>query len=85
MSRSYLIWKEASLLSWLEENVKKVITKVDNKDPQITDEESKRSRRYKTTPRNVIRHILLTEIKEAAVGLPQVTIHLSYCFENYWY
>ena len=49
--------------------------KIDHKDPIIHDYDQKRKRRYKegTTPRNVIRHILLTDEKELTVNIPRVS------------
>lgn len=62
--RSYHVWKENDLLSWLERNVHKVLDRVDNGDPVVQDYETKRSKRYQgQMPLSITRHIILADIK----------------------
>jgi len=69
--RSHHVWKEASVLSWLEKNVNAVLDRIDNSDPVIKDYEAKRKRRYQaTTPRNILRHVLLTDNKDLTFNFP---------------
>lgn len=55
---------------WLEESVKEVLCRVDAKDPLVEDCQNKRKQRYQSAPRNIHRHVLLSEIKEATSSLP---------------
>ena len=45
---------------------------VDAKDPIVQDYEEKRKRRYQGTPRNIIRHVILTDNKDLTINLPPV-------------
>ncbi|XP_014326469.1 transcription factor 25 [Xiphophorus maculatus] len=75
VGRTYSLWKEAVVMLWLEESVKEVLRRVDAKDPLVEDCENKRKQRYQSAPRNIHRHVLLSEIKEATSTLPlEVTI-----------
>ena len=66
VGRSFHIWKDPDLLPWLEENVTKVIARVNcNTDSFVLDCEEKRKVRYQGTPRNVHRHIAISDIKDA--------------------
>lgn len=68
----FSLWKEPEVLAWLERNVRLVLQRVDRQDPLVADSEAKRRRRYQgPTPRNISRHILLSNIKEANLTLPQ--------------
>ncbi|XP_067905377.1 transcription factor 25 isoform X2 [Heterodontus francisci] len=70
IGRNWMLWKEARIMAWLEENVKEVLRRVDAKDPLVQESESKRKIRYQNVPRNICRHIILSEIKEAIATLP---------------
>lgn len=60
-------------MAWLEKNVQTALDKVDSKEPVVRDYEEKRKRRYMATiPRNIIRHVLLTDNKDLTVNLPPV-------------
>jgi len=68
------------VLVWLEKNVQACLDRVDAKDSIVRDYEEKRKRRYMATiPRNIIRHILLTDNKDLTVNLPPVQSIFSYC------
>lgn len=68
VGRNWMLWKDAGIITWLEENVKEVLRRVDAKDP-LVESENKRNR-YQNVPRNIYRHIILSEIKEAIATLP---------------
>ncbi|KAM4596750.1 ribosome quality control complex subunit TCF25 [Fundulus diaphanus] len=70
VGRAYSLWKEAAVMLWLEESVKEVLHRVDAKDPLVEDCQNKRKQRYQSAPRNIHRHVLLSEIKEATSTLP---------------
>ncbi|XP_068616879.1 ribosome quality control complex subunit TCF25 [Brachionichthys hirsutus] len=68
--RTFTLWKEAAVMLWLEESVKEVLHRVDAKDLLVEDCQNKRKQRYQSAPRNIHRHVLLSEIKEAISSLP---------------
>ncbi|XP_051236436.1 transcription factor 25 [Dicentrarchus labrax] len=70
VGRTCSLWREAAVMLWLEESVKEVLRRVDAKDPQVEDCQNKRKQRYQSAPRNIHRHVLLSEIKEATSSLP---------------
>ena len=72
VGRSYHVWKDVELLPWLERNANKCLDEME-RDPTIpTSCEEKRKTRYQGTPRNIYRHILLSDIKDATATLPRV-------------
>lgn len=71
VGRSFHLWKEASLLPWLERNVAVVLDRVRSNDPFVSECVEKRQKRYQGTPRNIYRHILLSDIKDATTSLPR--------------
>lgn len=70
VGRTHSLWREAAVMLWLEESVKEVLRRVDAKDPLVEDCQNKRKQRYQSAPRNIHRHVLLSEIKEATSSLP---------------
>lgn len=70
VGRTSSLWREAAVMLWLEESVKEVLCRVDAKDPLVEDCQNKRKQRYQSAPRNIHRHVLLSEIKEATSSLP---------------
>uniref|UniRef100_A0A3P9H7C4 Transcription factor 25 (basic helix-loop-helix) n=1 Tax=Oryzias latipes TaxID=8090 RepID=A0A3P9H7C4_ORYLA len=70
VGRTHNLWREAPVMLWLEESVKEVLRRVDAKDPLVEDCQNKRKQRYQSAPRNIHRHVLLSEIKEATSSLP---------------
>ncbi|XP_041644409.1 transcription factor 25 [Cheilinus undulatus] len=70
VGRTCSLWREAAVMLWLEESVKEVLCRVDAKDPLVEDCQNKRKQRYQSAPRNIHRHVLLSEIKEAISSLP---------------
>lgn len=70
VGRTFNLWREAAVMLWLETNVQTVLHRVDVKDPLVEDYQNKRKQRYLSAPRNIHRHVLLSEIKEATSSLP---------------
>ncbi|XP_066541063.1 transcription factor 25 isoform X2 [Hoplias malabaricus] len=70
VGRCHSLWKEAGVMLWMEGNVQEVLKRVDSKDPLVEDCQNKRKQRYQSAPRNIHRHVLLSEIKEATSTLP---------------
>nr|CAG4634995.1 EOG090X0BCY [Alona affinis] len=71
VGRSFHIWKDSDLLPWLERNANRCLDAIDRDPASIADYEEKRKKRYQGTPRNIYRHILLSDIKDATATLPQ--------------
>ncbi|TNN81321.1 Transcription factor 25 [Liparis tanakae] len=71
VERTHSMWRETAVTFWLEATVKEVLRRVDAKDPLVDDCQNKQQR-YKCAPRNIHRHVLLSEIKEATSSLPPV-------------
>lgn len=71
VGRNYVLWKEPEVLAWLERNVRAVLQRVDQADPLVPSSAEKRIKRYQGAPRNLCRHIILSNIQEASVTLPQ--------------
>ncbi|XP_053411916.1 transcription factor 25 isoform X2 [Nycticebus coucang] len=70
LGRSHFLWKEPTTMSWLEDNVREVLQAVDAGDPAVEACESRRKMLYQRAPRNIHRHVILSEIKEAVAALP---------------
>uniref|UniRef100_A0A8C5DK57 Transcription factor 25 n=1 Tax=Gouania willdenowi TaxID=441366 RepID=A0A8C5DK57_GOUWI len=70
VGRTYNLWREAPVMLWLEESVQEVLHRVNDKDPRVEECQNKRKQRYQSAPRNIHRHVLLSEIKEAISSLP---------------
>ncbi|KAL0621681.1 Transcription factor 25 [Plecturocebus cupreus] len=106
LGRSHFLWKEPATMSWLEENVHRVLQAVDAGDPAVEACENRNAERwrvlggggvgpgavamtissaicralfllglrrkvlYQRAPRNIHRHVILSEIKEAVAALP---------------
>ncbi|XP_053934927.1 transcription factor 25 [Cuculus canorus] len=68
--RTHSLWKDPAVMAWLETNVNEVLHMVDAQDPLVEDAEHKRKIRYQSAPRNIYRHIILSEVKEAMAALP---------------
>ncbi|XP_058121538.1 ribosome quality control complex subunit TCF25 [Anopheles ziemanni] len=62
--RSKLVWRDTELLPWLDRNVHEVLNRVDNKEDVVAEYATKRSQRYSNPPRQVLRHIVLSDFKE---------------------
>lgn len=73
VARTYHEWKDSSVIAWLENNVHKVLIRVDEGDSYIVECNEKRKYRYMRTPRNVLRHIVLSDLKDVTTTLPPVS------------
>uniref|UniRef100_A0A1L8DI15 Putative transcription factor 25 n=1 Tax=Nyssomyia neivai TaxID=330878 RepID=A0A1L8DI15_9DIPT len=62
--RSKIIWRDTEILPWLERNVNTVLDRVDAKDEIVAEFSLKRSQRYVSPPRAILRHIVLADFKE---------------------
>ncbi|XP_064640129.1 ribosome quality control complex subunit TCF25-like [Lineus longissimus] len=74
-------WKAPEVMEWLERNVAETMQRIGRQDPKIKEYEEKRNIRYRGTPRNIYRHIVISEIKDAKAALPPelaVTPIMSY-------
>jgi len=61
------------MLDWLERNVHVVLDRVDKCDAFVVECEEKRKRNYQKAPRNVLRHVVLSDTKEAMEILAEVS------------
>ncbi|CAO1401010.1 unnamed protein product [Diamesa serratosioi] len=66
VARCKVLWSgDQNVLLWLERNVNIVLDKVDKKDEIVSEYAVKRSQRYLKPPRNILRHVILSDFKEA--------------------
>ncbi|XP_052541896.1 transcription factor 25 isoform X1 [Tympanuchus pallidicinctus] len=70
VGRTHSLWKDPAVMAWLETNVHEVLRMVDARDPLVEESERKRKMRYQSAPRNIYRHVILSEMKEATAALP---------------
>lgn len=71
--RSKGVWRDAAILPWLERNVNSVLDKVDAKESIVAEYTQKRSQRYnKAPPKEILRHIVLSDFKEKVPLAPFV-------------
>ena len=73
IGRSFHTWKDPDLLPWLERNAHSCMAEINANPSMTSDFEEKRKVRYQGTPRNIYRHIILSDIKDVTAALPQVT------------
>ncbi|XP_056667116.1 transcription factor 25 isoform X2 [Monodelphis domestica] len=70
IGRTYSLWKDSTIMAWLETNVREVLQRVDAGEPTVEESERRRKVRYQSAPRNIYRHVILSEMKEATAALP---------------
>ncbi|XP_031570361.1 transcription factor 25-like isoform X2 [Actinia tenebrosa] len=70
VGRTHHVWKDPQVIDWLVGNARKVLQRVDTKDPYVQDCARKRAIRYRGTPRSIYRHIIMSDIKDATASLP---------------
>uniref|UniRef100_A0A8C5NL82 Transcription factor 25 n=1 Tax=Junco hyemalis TaxID=40217 RepID=A0A8C5NL82_JUNHY len=68
VGRTHALWKDPAVMAWLEPHVHEVLRMVDARDALV--QEAERKIRYQSAPRNIYRHIILSEMKEATAALP---------------
>lgn len=71
VERCYHAWKEADLLPWLEMNTHQALDRVESGDPLVAEWKEARLKRYHSTPRNIHRHIILSDLKETPLLLAE--------------
>lgn len=71
IARCYHVWKESELLPWLERNVHSVLDRFDSGDSLIKDCEQKRCKFYPAPPRPVLRHVILSDLKDVPTTLSE--------------
>lgn len=63
--RCKTLWStDNEILLWLERNVHVVLDRVDRRDEIIGEYEKRRAKSYPTPPRNILRHVILSDFKE---------------------
>ncbi|XP_074645332.1 ribosome quality control complex subunit TCF25-like [Tubulanus polymorphus] len=70
IDRCWPCWKIPEVVSWLEQNVKEILDRIDQKDPVSSEYASKRNRRYQKTPRNIFRHIIMYDVSTVTATIP---------------
>ncbi|XP_034644259.1 transcription factor 25 isoform X2 [Trachemys scripta elegans] len=70
VGRTHSLWKDPAIMAWLETNVHEVLRRVDTSEPVVEEFAQKRKVRYQSAPRNISRHVILSELKEATAALP---------------
>ncbi|XP_033373100.1 transcription factor 25 isoform X2 [Parus major] len=70
VGRTHALWKDPAVMAWLEPHVHEVLHMVEAQDTLVQEAEHKRKIRYQSAPRNIYRHIILSEMKEATAALP---------------
>ncbi|KAM4894424.1 ribosome quality control complex subunit TCF25 [Sylvia borin] len=70
VGRTHTLWKDPAVMAWLEPHVHEVLRMVEAQDTLVQEAEHKRKIRYQSAPRNIYRHIILSEMKEATAALP---------------
>ncbi|NWY65632.1 TCF25 factor, partial [Erithacus rubecula] len=70
VGRTHALWKDPAVMAWLEPQVHEVLRMVEAQDTLVQEAEHKRKIRYQSAPRNIYRHIILSEMKEATAALP---------------
>lgn len=68
--RTFHCWKEPEILPWLERNVKIVLSRIQSGDTRVEESVMERSTRYQGLPRNIHRHLIMSEHREALSQLP---------------
>ena len=71
--RAHHLWRDPTILPWLEKNVHAVLDLVEADAAIIKEAAEKRLTRYQGTPRNIYRHVILSDIKDATTSLPRVS------------
>ncbi|NWQ62401.1 TCF25 factor, partial [Neopipo cinnamomea] len=70
VGRTHTLWKDPAVMAWLEPQTHEVLRMVEARDPLVQEAEHKRKIRYQSAPRNIYRHVILSEMKEATAALP---------------
>lgn len=71
VSRSHHLWKQPELLPWLERCAHAALARKGS--PRALEAAEQRKTRYQGAPRNVYRHVIMSEMKDASASLPRVS------------
>ncbi|XP_050475334.1 transcription factor 25 [Bombus huntii] len=75
VDRNFRLWKDVDLLPWLRENVHTVLNRVNSQDDYVKYCEVKRRKRYQgRLPKNILRYIILSDIRNINVNFHEVQI-----------
>ncbi|VDP87174.1 unnamed protein product [Echinostoma caproni] len=80
VTRTHALWTSPDVLSWLEHNIAIVLDLVEpfssgnrvRPDPRLKEYSKKRQSLYPALPRNVLRHLVLSDLPEAPPLFPRV-------------
>jgi len=81
-ARSFHCWKDPDVLLWLERNSRAFMDRFDRGEvtpKQLAEIADKQKSRFIKTPRNVTRHVVVSDIKEALSYLPKDLKNESIC------
>jgi len=70
VERTHHCWKEPEVLPWLERNCASVLKIIDSKEEKVLKSIEYRKTRYQGLPRNIHRHLLISEVTAAISHLP---------------
>lgn len=76
IGRTYHAWKEPEVIDWLVLNTRKVIERVEAGDSLVEECKQRRQVRYRGTPRNIYRHLVMSDIKDAVASLPMDLVNV---------
>jgi len=77
VERTHHCWKEPEVLPWLERNCTQVLKTIDEKGEDVLKSIEYRRTRYQGIPRNIHRHVLISEISAAVSQLPPSVNHAA--------
>eukprot|EP00094_Tigriopus_californicus_P004563 TCALIF_04395-PA protein Name:"Similar to TCF25 Transcription factor 25 (Homo sapiens)" AED:0.08 eAED:0.08 QI:269/0.62/0.55/1/1/1/9/131/672 len=70
VGRSFHLWKLPELLPWLERNAQIAIQRINANEEFVLSCQERRKTRYQGAPRNVYRHVIMSDISDATTSLP---------------
>jgi hypothetical protein len=71
VERNHLMWKVPEVLSWLEANARKVALRAKSKELLFEESAQKRRSLYQGAPRNIYRHVVVSEFPSVVALLPK--------------
>ena len=73
MERTHTMWKPPAVLDWLQSTALAVASLVNNNDPRATEAAHRRQTHYSGIPRNILRHVFISEFPATNPLLPAHT------------
>ncbi|RDD42388.1 Transcription factor 25 [Trichoplax sp. H2] len=70
IERCHSLWKIPEVIDWLANNCQAVLKRINSNDSGSKELSEKRAHRYRGIPRNICRHVILSDIKNVSVSLP---------------